>query len=89
MKIKPGYKLRKMCGSSIVVAVGKASSDFNGMVTLNESGELLWNALAEGSDTDALVKLLLSEYPDAVEDKVKADVNSFLETLRKAGLLDE
>ena len=26
MKIKPGYKLRKMCGSSIVVAVGKGES---------------------------------------------------------------
>lgn len=89
MKVKNGFVVRKIGEDSFAVAVGERSMEFNGMVRLSPSGELLWNALTEGSDTDALVKLLLSEYPDAVEDKVKADVNSFLETLRKAGLLDE
>ena len=62
MKIKEGYKLRKMCGKSIVVAVGKNASDFNGMVTLNESGELLWERLLQGAEESDLIKMLIDEY---------------------------
>ena len=33
MQIKPGFAMRKIAGSNIVVPVGAASSDFNGMIT--------------------------------------------------------
>jgi len=87
MKIKPGYKLRKMCGSSIVVAVGKASSDFNGMVTLNESGELLWQRLVEGAEISDLIALLIKEY-DIDEATAKSDVQEFISKIEGAGFLE-
>ena len=43
MQIKPGFAMRKIAGSNIVVPVGAASSDFNGMITLNDTGAFLWN----------------------------------------------
>ena len=88
MKIKSGYKVRKMCSSSIVVAVGKDSADFNGMITLNESGELLWNKLADGAEADELVSLLLSEY-DIDEATARADVNEFIKKIEGAGFLEK
>ena len=48
MQIKPGFAMRKIAGSNIVVPVGAAASDFNGMITLNDTGafslELLFAA---------------------------------------------
>ncbi len=87
MKIKPGYKLRKMCGSSIVVAVGKAASEFNGMVTLNESGELLWGRLVDGAEQNDLVELLIEEYGiDAAT--AMSDVNDFISKIKGAGFVE-
>lgn len=87
MKIKPGYKLRKMCGSSIVVAVGKASSEFNGMVTLNESGELLWNRLAEGAEIKDLTAALVEEY-GIDETTALSDVQEFISKIEGAGFIE-
>lgn len=88
MKIKSGYKIRKMCGSSIVVAVGKDAADFNGMITLNETAELLWCKLADGAEADELAVLLCNEY-GIDKDAALVDVNEFIEKLKGAGLLEQ
>lgn len=38
MKIKNGFILRNVSDAYVVVAVGEAAKDFNGMITLNETG---------------------------------------------------
>ena len=38
MKIKSGFAKRNIAGSEIVVPVGNKAMEFNGMITLNESG---------------------------------------------------
>ena len=38
MKIKNGFMLRKVGSQNVVVAVGTASKDFNGIIRLNDSG---------------------------------------------------
>lgn len=88
MKIKPGFKVRKMCGSSIVVAVGKESTDFNGMITLNDSGEFLWNLLSEGATEQELVVSLMKEY-NIDEQTAAADVQEFVKKVKGAGFLEE
>ncbi len=87
MKIKPGYKLRKMCGSSVVVATGKASAEFNGMVTLNETGEMLWARLADGAEENELVALMLDEY-DIDKATAENDVKEFIEKIKGAGFIE-
>lgn len=48
MKIKSGFAKRNIAGSEIVVPVGNKAMEFNGMITLNESGGFfgiaLWRA---------------------------------------------
>ena len=46
MQIKPSFAMRKIAGSNIVVPVGAAASDFNGMITLNDTGAFLWASRA-------------------------------------------
>ena len=42
MTIKENFVLRQVAGSYVAVAVGEASVNFDGMLTLNESGALLF-----------------------------------------------
>lgn len=86
MKIKAGYKVRKMCGSSVVVAVG-AGDEFNGMITLNDSGELLWSKLSVGAEIEDLTALLVAEY-GIDEATAKADAEEFVEKIKGAGFLE-
>ena len=48
MKTKAGFMLRSVGGRHVVVAVGKASEEFNGLITLNDSGAFLWEELSKG-----------------------------------------
>ena len=88
MKIKKGFMLRKTGGMNVVVAVGKASEEFNGMITLNETGAFLWEEISKGADNDTLLKRLLEEY-DTDEAVARAGIDGFLKTAREAGLIDE
>lgn len=38
MKIKKGFVLRSVVGSRVVVPMGNEAINFNGMITLNETG---------------------------------------------------
>ena len=59
MKVKDGFGLRAIAGSNIVVPVGAATAQFNGMITLNDSGAFLWRELEKGADVDSLTEALL------------------------------
>lgn len=88
MKIKKGFTVRNIAGSDIVVPVGNAEKIFNGMITLNESGAFFWNALLKDTTVDEVVKKVTSEY-DVDEERVKADVEKFIEQLRENNLIEE
>ena len=44
MKIKSGYIMRKFQNNYVVVPTGQATVDFNGMITLNETGAFVGTA---------------------------------------------
>ena len=88
MKVKEDFLLREVAGCYVVVPVGSATVNFNGMLNLNETGAFLWEHLAEGCSYDELLNALLSEY-DVAEDEARKGIDSFLETARNAGVIEE
>ena len=86
MKIKDGYILREVAGNSVVVAVGKAALDFNGLITLNSTGVFLWKMLVQGAAKEALLAAILGEY-EIDEATAKTDIAEFIEKLKGADLL--
>ncbi len=86
MKIKDGFILREVAGSYIVVAVGAAVKEFNGVINLNETGAFLWKQLEKGCTEEELTGALLSEY-EVEEEIAKKDAKSFIEKLTEAGLI--
>lgn len=87
MKIKEGFVLRNIAGSNIVVPVGETSAEFNGMITLNDSGAFLWKELEKGSDVDGLTAALLREY-DVDEATARSCSAAFIDKLSEAGCLE-
>ena len=87
MKIKEGYLLRNVANNYIVVAVGEAGIDFNGIITINETGAMLWELLAGGASKDELVSKLTEEY-DVSKEIAEADVDAFLNIMKEADLLE-
>lgn len=88
MKLKDGFIKSKLGEECLVVPVGAQTVDFRGLITLNETGEFLWEILTEEKTEDELVKALLAEY-DVDEETAKKDVHAFLDTLSEKGFLEE
>ena len=88
MKVKEGFILRTIAGSNIVVPVGEASEEFNGMITLNDSGAFLWKQLEKGTDIDGMVKALLGEY-DVDEKTARKCSVDFVKKLEDAGCIEQ
>lgn len=86
MKMKGDFMLRQVAKTWVVLPLGQSTLDLNGMLTLNESGAILWKALEQGGDRAAMVRALRSEY-DVSPEQAEADVERFLAKLAAAGVL--
>ena len=50
MEIRKQLVKRNIAGDVILVPIGDASLELKGLVTLNETGELLWDRLPQAAD---------------------------------------
>ena len=88
MRVKDGFVVREVAGQAVVIATGEASRDFHGMVKLNSTGKVIWEALAEGLSEEAIVEKLAVEY-DVSSDKAAEDVAAFVAQMQEAGFIAE
>ena len=87
MKIKEDFLLLKVADCYVVVPVGKATVDFNGMMNLNETGAFLWEKLENDTTKEELLKAMLDEY-EVTEDIAKKDIDNFITKLKDGNLLE-
>lgn len=88
MKIKNGFAKREIAGSYIVVPVGSKSNEFNGMITLNESGSFFWDCFNKDITIDDAVNMVTEEY-DVDAETARKDIIGFVQLLRDNDLIDE
>ncbi len=82
MKIKEGFMLRNVADNYVVVPMGKEAADFNGMITLNETGAFMWKCLEKGCTKEELVTKVLEEY-EAEEEQVIQSVERFVKEIEE------
>ena len=87
MKIKKGFILRKIADTYVIVAVGDAARNFNGMITLNETGAFLWEGICAGDDEETVVQKLMQNY-EIDEQTAKNDVAAFVKKVTDAGFTE-
>ena len=85
MKLKDGFILRTVAGESVVLPVGGVTN-FDMMITLNDTGKFLWERLSVGAEEEELVKALLAEY-DVTEETATRSVASFVARLKELDFL--
>ena len=82
MRIRDGYIIKKLGAGYVVVTVGEASRDFNGMIKLNPAGAFLWGLLEKGpTDENAMVQAMMQRYEDLGEAAAHQDLKEFLDTV--------
>ena len=88
MKIKEGYAVRKFMDECMVLPVGHMADQKNMIIALSKTGAFIWEKLQQETTFDALLKATLDTF-DVPEETAKADLEAFIQKLRKEGLLCE
>ena len=83
MKLKGEYVLTEIGDEIIACSVGDGKPR---VVTLNETGVVLWHLLEAGSTESELAKALAQQF-DVSEEQACRDAASFIEALKKHGIL--
>ena len=72
MKLKKDFILREIMGDVVLVPINQSTSQFNGLITVNELGKFIWENLEKVQDENDLLQLILDEY-EVERDVAKKD----------------
>ena len=85
-RVAEGFVHRQVAGNDVLISVGANVANFNGYITLNPTASFLWGALTQPRTADELTNLLTEEF-DVSGETAKKDVVSFLDMLRRNGMV--
>ena len=57
------------------------------LITLNPVGSMIWGAMTEPTNADAIAAKLLPEFEDVTHEQLHADIVTFIDELTELGLL--
>lgn len=85
MKLKAQLVKREIAGDTILVPVGETTK-LQGLLTINETGAAIWDALPEAENEEAIVERLYEAF-DVERDVLRQDVHAFVAKLRELDIL--
>lgn len=88
MRVSTDFILREIAGEILLVPVGAASARFNGLITTNELGKFIFQALSEDLTAEQVAQRIIGEY-EVDYATALADTEAFAEQLRQVGALVE
>lgn len=86
MRLKKEFELREIAGEFIIVPTGETTLDFNGLITVNEVGKIIWEKLQNECTKEDIVNAILDEY-EIDKETAENDVEGFLEKLRNQDII--
>ena len=86
MKIKDCFVLRNIAGINTIIS-SDASSNFEGMIALNDTGVFMWNILKNGATKEELVDKVINEY-EIDKETASNDIDGFLEKLQSVDVFE-
>ena len=88
MKRKSDFIMQNVGGENLLVPVGAQVLATNGLVSLNATGCCLWELLAQDRSVEDLAGALTERF-DVDIQRARADVQVFLDEIRRIGLLEQ
>lgn len=86
MKLKKEFILREIVGETVLVPINQSTTDFNGLITVNQLGRFIWENLESSDDEEMLLQRILDEY-EVDRDVAKKDLDDFLQVLKNIGII--
>jgi len=86
MKIIGGMVVTQVGDDWVAVPTGEASNTLHGIVRLNDTAKVVWDALAEGLDEQAAAARLTERY-EVDDARALESVRGAVDKLEAAGLL--
>lgn len=86
MKLKMQFILRDIIGETVLVPINESTSNFNGLITVNDLGKFIWENLESSKDEEELLQKILDEY-EVDRDTAKADLDEFLGKLKDIDII--
>ncbi|MCD7809256.1 MAG: PqqD family protein, partial [Erysipelotrichaceae bacterium] len=77
MKKNKEFIMRQIADEYILVPTGNTTEDFNGIISMSQTGAYIYEHIEECSSFDELVKKMLDLY-DVDEEILVSDINEFL-----------
>ncbi len=88
VKIKKGYKLRKVAGEYIVIPLTDTAKTVNGIFRLNNEASGLFKLFLTEKSVDDGVKHLVDNYGIS-EEQALSDVKDFIDVLENYDMIEE
>lgn len=88
MKLVEGFCIRKILDETVIIPTGKAAHCLSGLISVNDTGELLFELLQTEQTMESLVAALLEEF-EVEKETAEADVEAFVKVLIENGMLEE
>ena len=88
MKIKDGFITKEIGNKIVAITVGEHTKDFNGMITLNETGHFIWKCLENETDKESIANEVTKEYDISISDAMN-DIENFIAELDKYDILEK
>jgi len=86
MRLKDGFVIRQIADAWVVVPIGSRVIDFNGLISLNETGAFIWNQLEKNVTREGIISSLCEEYQiDGCT--AEKDLGEFLDIMKKKDLI--
>ncbi len=86
MIIKKELIKREIAGDTILVPVGSAVYDSNGLFVLNELASFIWDLLPEAESEEDILNAVLNEY-EVEKEVAEKDIAEFLSKLQKMEII--
>ena len=80
LKIKEGFVMRNILDEWVIVPTGPRDSMGTYIMTVNETGHMLWEMLEKGTTVDEMVKKMMEEYIVDIQT-AKVDIQHFTDEL--------
>ncbi len=86
MQIKKELIKRQIAGDTVLVPVGQAVYDANGLFMLNELGAFIWDRLPDAASKEEILEAVLEEY-EVTREVAREDLDRFFSQLEQMGIL--
>ena len=88
MKVNENVIHRCVADEDMLVPIGEAAGEMNGLYVLTPTGGEIWDMLAEGKDIEDIVGIMSEDYGED-PTVIRADVVAIVEKFKAMGLVTE